>query len=136
VTTPPGTAGVADVVIESPNGDSTPGEFTYTAVPDAPAITGLTPTSGPVAGGTVVTITGTGFTGATGVTFDGTAGTAFTVDSDTQITVTTPAHAAGPVDVTVMTLGGTSAPGTFTYVAPDAPVISGIAPDSGPVAGG
>src|SRR5690606_31251770 len=108
VTTPAGTAGPADVVVLSPNGDSAPGELTYVAGPAVPVISSLTPTSGPTAGGTTVTITGSGFTGATAVRFDGIAATSFTVDSDTQITAVTPAHAAGPVDVTVMTLGGTS----------------------------
>ncbi|WP_308492505.1 IPT/TIG domain-containing protein [Microbacterium terrisoli] len=137
VTTPAHAAGAVDVVVQSPNGDSAPGTFTYVAPPAAPVISSLTPTSGPTAGGTVVTITGTGFTGATGVTFDGAPGTSFTVDSDTQITVTTPAHAAGAVDVVVQSPNGDSAPGTFTYVAPPAaPVISSLTPTSGPTAGG
>src|SRR5690606_40803670 len=87
------------------------------------------PDSGPTAGGTVVTITGTGFTGATGVTFDGAAGTAFTVDSDTQITVTTPPGAAGPVDVIVQGAFEDSTAGALTYIA--APAITTIDPNTG-----
>ena len=56
-------------------------QFTYTA---APAVTGLSPTSGPAAGGTSVTITGTGFTGATAVDFGTTAATSYTVVSNTD----------------------------------------------------
>ena len=47
----------------------------------APTVTGISPTSGPSAGGTSVTITGTGFTGATAVDFGTTAATNFDVDS-------------------------------------------------------
>ena len=84
----------------------------------APAVTGLSPTSGPAAGGTLVTITGTGFTGATVVDFGTTAATDVTVANDTTITADSPAG-TGTVDVTVTTPGGTSATSTadqFTYV--------------------
>ena len=53
----------------------------------------VSPNSGPGAGGTSVTITGTNFTGATAVTFGGTAATSVTVVSATSITATSPAHA-------------------------------------------
>ena len=103
----------------------------------SPTITGIAPTSGPAVGGTPVVITGTGFTGAVGVNFGTTAATTFTVNSDTQITATSPAHPGGTVDVTV-TVQGTSATSSadqFTYVAPP-PVVTGIGPTSGPTAGG
>ncbi|HUZ52871.1 MAG TPA: IPT/TIG domain-containing protein [Streptosporangiaceae bacterium] len=83
-----------------------------------PAITTIVPKDGPITGGTPVTITGSAFTGATAVSFGGTPAT-YNVDSDTQITATSPAHAAGTVDVTVTTPGGTSALTSvdqFTYV--------------------
>jgi|GEM_PF-1528646 len=75
----------------------------------APTLTAVTPVQGPSAGGTSVVITGTGLTGATGVYFGGTAATSFTVGSATQITAVTPARAAGSVDVSVTTRGGTTA---------------------------
>ena len=82
----------------------------------APELTSILPTTGAAAGGTVVTLTGTGFTGATAVTFGGTPGTALTVVDDTEITVTTPAHAAGAVDVVVTNPGGTDTlVGAYTY---------------------
>jgi hypothetical protein len=88
-------------------------------VSPAPTVTSLSPATGPAAGGTVVTITGTGFTGATSVKFGSNPGTALTVVSDTEITVTSPAGAVGAVPVTVTTPAGTSAAGptapTFTY---------------------
>ena len=97
----------------------------------APTVTGLSPTSGPQAGGTVVTITGTGFTGATAVNFGTTAATNFTVVSDTTITADSPAG-TGVVDVTVTTPGGTSATSPadqFTYAV--APTVTGLSPTSG-----
>ena len=66
-----------------------------------PEITGLSPNRGPTGGGTVVTLRGLASPGATSVRFDGIAGTAFAVMSDTEVRVTTPAHAAGVVDVTI-----------------------------------
>ena len=65
---------------------------------------GLSPTSGPAAGGTLVTITGTGFTGATAVDFGTTPATNLTVVSDTTITADSPAG-TGVVNVTVTTPG-------------------------------
>jgi uncharacterized repeat protein (TIGR01451 family) len=81
-------------------------------------MSGLTPTSGPETGGTIVVITGTELTGGT-VTFGGTAATC-TVDSSTQITCTTPAHVVGPVNVVVTTPGGTAtSAGGFSYYGAD-----------------
>lgn len=82
-----------------------------------PQVASLSPASGATTGGTVVTVTGTGFTGATAVDFGTTPGTNLTVTSDTQLTITAPAGAAGSVPVTVTTPGGTSSTSgpTFTY---------------------
>lgn len=88
-----------------------------------PTVTGITPNSGPVAGGTSVTITGTNFTGATAVTIGGAAATGITVVNATTITATTPAGTAGARDVAVTTPGGTgTGTGLFTYIA--APVVT------------
>ena len=115
ITTPAGTAGARDVVLTTAGGSVTStGGFTYEA--PAPTVTSLSPNSGGIAGGTSVTITGTNFTGATAVTFGGTAATNVIVVNATTITATTPAHAAGSVDVAVTTPGGTgSKTGGFTY---------------------
>ena len=58
-------------------------------VPQAPAITSFTPTSG--VAGTSVVLTGSNFTGATAVTFNGVAAPGFVVNSSTQLTVSVPA---------------------------------------------
>ncbi len=87
-------AGLVDVAVTTPGGTGT-GTGLYTYVTPAPTVVSINPTSGTTLGGTSVTITGTNFTGATAVTIGGTAVTSFTVDSATQITATTAAHAAG-----------------------------------------
>jgi large repetitive protein len=83
-----------------------------------PVVTSLLPTTGPAAGGTAVTITGTGFTGATLVTFAGVAATNMVVVNATTITCTTPAGtAATNAPVVVTTPGGVSNNTvTFGYV--------------------
>ncbi len=78
-------------------------------------VTSVSPTSGPAAGGTVVTINGTNLDGVTSVTFGGTAGTALTIVSREQIRVTTPAKTAGGHAISVVDDSGTVAAGTFTY---------------------
>jgi hypothetical protein len=94
--------------------------------PAPPAISAINPTSGSTAGGTSVTITGTGFvgvTGATAVTFGGANATSYVVNSATKITAVAPAHAAGAVQVQVVATGGTTAntaAATYTFVTPAA----------------
>jgi hypothetical protein len=84
-----------------------------------PAVSGVSPVQGGIAGGTALVITGSGFvTGAT-VTVGGTAATAVVVMSSSQINCTAPAHAAGTVDVRVTTPNGVSPnviADNFTYV--------------------
>jgi hypothetical protein len=126
-TSPAGT-GTVDVTVTTPSGTSATSpadQFTFTAVA-APAVTGLSPNSGPPAGGTTVTITGTGFAGATVVDFGTTAAAAFTVVNDDTITATSPAGNTA-VNVTVTTPGGTSpvsAASQFTFVAVAPTVVS------------
>ncbi len=132
VTTPAHIAGAVDVVVTTPYGTSAAGTFTYVA---PPAISDVSPVSGSTDGGTTVTLTGSGFTGATSVTFDGSAGTSLSVTNDGELTVVTPAHVAGAVDVVVTTAYGSSAAGTFTYVTP-APAITDVSPSSGSTDGG
>jgi hypothetical protein len=89
----------------------------YFASPTAPVVSGLSPRHGPAAGGTSVTISGSGFTGATAVEF-GTTPAEFTVALDSSILAVAPPAAIGKVDVEVTTPYGTSAVTTqdrFTY---------------------
>ncbi|MEU1883975.1 IPT/TIG domain-containing protein [Micromonospora rifamycinica] len=132
--TPPGAVGPAVVLVTTDAGTAAPLGYTYLADGSAADVTGLTPTTGPTSGGTTVTITGTGFTGATGVTFDGVPGTGFTVDpAGTTITVVTPPNTAGPATVRLVFPAGTAGAPSFTYVAP---TITSIVPDTGPTTGG
>ncbi len=114
----PGTVQVQVTAAGGPSDNTAADNYTYVA---APTVTGLAPTAGPASGGTSVTITGTDFTGATAVTFGGTAATGVSVNpAGTQITVNSPAHAAGTVQVQVTTPGGPSentSADDFTYLA-------------------
>ncbi|MCX6693072.1 MAG: IPT/TIG domain-containing protein [Methanomicrobiales archaeon] len=118
--------------------------YIFQAPYTTPTFISILPTSGPISGGTAVTITGGNLFGATVVTFDGIAATGFTVVSGTSITATTPAHAAGAVDVVITTPNGTTTQGVgaYTYTTgggggggdgpgPKDPGISGISPGSG-----
>ena len=116
-TAPSGSAGVAKNVAVTTAGGTVTSTGVYTYI-DAPTIASVSPSSGPIAGGTSVTITGTNLTGATAVSFGGTTATTFTVNSATSITATAPAHAAGASAVAVTTVGGTAtSAGAFSYLA-------------------
>ncbi|MGA2059489.1 MAG: IPT/TIG domain-containing protein [Thermoguttaceae bacterium] len=141
VTSPSGAAGTVDVRVKSPGGTSpivTNDEYTYLA---PPTITSVSPQFGPYEGGTVVTIQGTNLSSvAPVVRFGGFYGTPGTILSDTgtQIMVTSPAHAAGLVDIQVFTTGGGSTISTadeFNYIHMT-PIINSISPSSGPTGGG
>jgi plastocyanin len=81
---------------------------TATTAGPVPTIKKLTPKKGPEAGGTQVTITGSGFTGATAVAFGSVAAMSFNVISDTSISAVSPAEPKSTVNVTVTGPGGTS----------------------------
>ena len=86
------------------------------ALYDAAAITTVTPSTGLAAGGTVVTINGSNLGGVESVTFGGTQATNVQVLSQQQVRCTTPAHAAGAVNVVVNDdAGPVTKVGGFTY---------------------
>jgi len=90
----------------------------------APTVTGINPTSGPTAGGTSVTITGTGFVTGASVMFDSALATVLDVQP-TAIMALTPPHTAGPVDVVVTNPDGQSdtLADSFTYIAAIVPQV-------------
>jgi DNA-binding beta-propeller fold protein YncE len=101
----------------------------------APTVSGLSVTSGPLTGGSTVTISGDNLTGATAVSFGGTAATILSGTDDTVAVTVPAAGSAGARNVTVTTPGGTSTPSvTYTYVA--APSVTTMVPTSGLATGG
>lgn len=126
---PSGTGSVG-VTVTTPGGTSNPIPFYYVGAPFKATIS---PTAGSTAGGDTVTITGTGLSTATNVAFGANNATP-TVVSDSQITVTAPAGAAGAVGVSVTTAGGSNNGLSYTYVA--VPTITTVNPASGPTSGG
>ncbi len=102
----------------------------------APTIVDVEPKEGSVAGGTTVTITGTGFTSTSTVEFGSQPATSVEVVSPTEIKAVTP-PGSGIVDVTVGNAGGTTGGGTtgrFKFVAPAAPAAATAAAESGVLA--
>ena len=133
--TPAGAAaGPAEVTVTTSTVPVKVGMFDYIA----PAVTGVSPAEGPLAGGTPVTITGNGFTGAEQVQFGGVPANPFTVSADgTSITTTSPGGAkAAAVDVRVSLPSGLTPAvqaDKFIYLEP---VITGLSVTSGPLTGG
>ena len=115
-----GAAGGQEVVVTDVGGSLTGGpEYTYVAVP---GVESIAPTQGATAGGTKVTIKGTGFVAGATVTI-GSAATSVVVKSETEVTATTAAHAAGAQEVVVSDAGGTSTLGpSYTYIPP--PIVT------------
>lgn len=100
----------------------------------AATLTGLTPTQGDTAGGTSVVLSGTNFVctpSTPTVTFDTSTATVTSCGS-TSLTVTTPAHAAGNVEVRVTNSGGVPSNALlFTYRDLTAPTYDSVNPIAG-----
>jgi len=116
---------------------SNPVGIAITRVYQAPTVTKVSATSGPVTGDKVVTITGTNFSVVGDVEFSGVPVSDYVINqAGTEIGVVSPAReVAGTVDVTVKTPGGTSKITTkdhYKYL----PVITSVEPNSGSTAGG
>jgi hypothetical protein len=118
--TPPGSPGPTDVIVSNPNSRSATllGGFTYGTSAATLSVVKVTPASGATSGGDRVTVLGANFTTGASVSFGGSDGTDLKLVDATQLTVTTPAHIGGAVDVVVRTLDGQQArlAGGFTYV--------------------
>lgn len=83
--------------------------LSVTITQPAPVISSVKPDSGPVTGGTKVTIIGSALEGATSVTFGGAAAESYSVNAPgTRITAYSPTGTSGTVWITVVTPGGTS----------------------------
>ena len=120
------------ITVQTPAGNartSIAHEFNYLAV-----ITSVSPNSGPMQGGTAVTVTGAGFTAGYNApfSFGGVATVGAQCYSTTQCGMVSPAHAVGTVHVTY---GGpaTSSADQFTY---NPPIITSLSPNVGAQIGG
>jgi len=106
-----------DVVVTNPDGSSATlaQGFTYFVPPLS--ILAVSPSVGGTSGGTVVTITGTGFTTGvnSSVTFAGVAATNVTILDAVTMQATTPPHGAGTVDIVVTFGSSVTKPNAFTY---------------------
>lgn len=147
---------VADVEVEVAAADATSAtspatpfdQFTF----QGPSVTGVSPSSGPAQGGTAVTVSGHGFTGATTVLFHFSDGTAVSVPAsaaaDTTLKVTTPeipanelANGQSITDVEVEVAAGgdttaTSPASVFDHFTFQGPKVTKLSASSGPVQGG
>jgi len=121
VAVPPG-QGRVHVYVTTPagaTGANASDQLTYSSVP---VVAGVTPASGPAAGGTRVIIHGPGLMGADLVQVGSTIITNFTVEAGGTIEAVIPSGPRGTVDIKVITPVGTSAPtqaDRFTYVGPE-----------------
>ena len=123
--TVPAGATSGTITVTGPSGTGTSaGSFTVIPPPPPPVFNGgFAPASGAI--GAVVTLTGTGFTGATGVAFAGTSA-AFHVDSDTQITAVVPSGAVSG-SITVSNAGGSSTGTSSFTVSASTPIGTNVA---------
>ncbi len=116
------------VAVYSPKGYDSLAGFVFVSRADRPHILSFTPDSGRT--GTVVTITGTHFTGTTAVRFGVTTAAAFTVIADTVIEATVGRGSSGVVTVTNPV--ATAFLAGFRYIATTVPThISFFSPTSG-----
>ena len=135
----PAGTGTVGVTVQTRFGTTAAGgaeQYKYTATGPPPAVSKLSAKRGPAAGGTALTITGSGFTAVSAVDFGNAAAQSFTVRSPELIVVeSAPPGTAGTQNVTVTTPFGTSPASkhaTFKY---ENPVITNVNPDAGPKQG-
>jgi hypothetical protein len=123
VTAPPRTASeTVSVQVNTPLGSTDITALTsYTYLANLPAVSFVSPNTGPQTGGLRITITGANLANAVAVSFGGHISTTVTVSATgTSLDVTLPAGNVGTVDVLVATPSGTSLPNDnakFTYTA-------------------
>jgi IPT/TIG domain len=136
-TVPPHAAGSVTVQVTTADGTSSSATSAFTYTASSPTVSGISPSSGGTAGGTVVTIIGSNFVSGATVSFGGSSASNVSFVSSTQLSAITPAHAAGAVNVAVTNPDGTGAmlPGGFTFGASSL-TVSSVTPNSGATGGG
>jgi alpha-tubulin suppressor-like RCC1 family protein len=143
-TTPPGLEeGQAPVTVTTPAGTSRvpvlADEFYYVPSFAQPVVHSVKPATGPAAGGTTVTIFGSGFSfvawdSALSVRFGSVSASDVSIGR-VSVTAVAPPGTAGTVAVTLTTPGGTSATGGHTVFKYGPPTITALSPSSGSTAG-
>ncbi|MFG2533013.1 Ig-like domain repeat protein [Streptomyces sp. NPDC048516] len=123
VTAPPVAGpGTVPVYVTTVGGVSNRQLYTYVA---APSVSGVSPSTGPIAGGTTLVVTGTGLSQVTAVTVGGLPAVSFRAYSDTLLLVVTPPGTPGPADLVITTPGGSvTVSGAFGYQAPTETAVS------------
>jgi len=131
--------GLVDVTVRNADGQANTlaSSYGYTGSLPAPAILGLSPSSGPTGGGGLTVLTGSGFVTGSAVTFGGATAPVVLPVTPTSISVVAPSHAVGAVDVRVVNPDAQSftLAGGYTYLGPP-PVILALNVRGGPPAGG
>jgi len=130
-------AGTVTLEVANPGGGSTALANAFTYASTSLTVSSASPSSGPTAGGTVVTVAGSNFSSGATVSFGGSPASNVSFVSSTQLKATTPAHAAGTVNVVVTNPGGASVTlaNAFSYGSSSL-TVSSVSPISGPAAGG
>ncbi len=143
-TTPTLPAGTYDLTVTTSTGSVTlPNAFTFTdATPPPVALTSISPSEGTDAGGTPVTLTGTGFAAGMSATIGGASLGDIVVVSGTTLTGTSPALPAGTYDVAISVPRSSALSrvstlrDAFTVNGPAAPTVTAVSPAEGNAAGG
>ncbi len=127
--------GTYDVHVWNPNDGTDSGVGAYTVYP-APTFTSIVSDEGPTSGGTLVTITGSGFLAGVRIQFGTATCTNVIVDSSTSVRCRTPARPKGTyaLRITNRDLQSVLATGAFVYN--DTASISAVVPTAGAIAGG
>jgi hypothetical protein len=135
--TPAGVEGAASVNVRNPGDAPATLSDGFTYVDRAPrSVSAVRPATGPAAGGTRITIRGSGFESGATVTIGGRPARQVDVVSSTRIIARTPTGRLGPANVAVRNPGVPAAilADAFTYI--EAPTITSVSPRRGSTSGG
>jgi hypothetical protein len=128
--------GFVTVVVTLPGGSTYVKTNAFRYLLPQHTVTDVSPNSGPQSGGTTVTISGTNFVDGSTVVIGGSAATNVTFVNATTITAKTPALNPGIYTVTIYLPDNQQASKTNAFTSLGAPVISSVAPATGPSTGG
>jgi hypothetical protein len=130
-------SGVFAVTVTATDGAGFAGSTSLTWYAVGPSISEVTPGTGPGAGGTKVTITGSDLSGATSIVFGTVGASSFVVNkAGTKITAYAPSEAAGTVGIVVTTGLGPSLPTPADQFVFAGPVITALSKSTGSHTGG